>query len=93
MNWFKRYIDFKYDDYWTEILDKIFYVSSINSISSEYYMQLIDICKYDIIKNGIQNLQNFLREFETGPEMGDNHFIFQPAFHNKNFEVKGRKKI
>ena len=41
----------------------------------------------------IPNLQNFLREFVTYQEMGDNDFIFQPAFHNINIGVKGRKKI
>ena len=40
----------------------------------------------------IQNLQNFLQEFVTNPDSGDNHFIFQLAFHNINIGVKGQKK-
>ena len=47
INWFKRYIKYKYDNYWTLSLDKIFNVNPTNRISilnygSEYYMQLID---------------------------------------------------
>ena len=94
MNWFKRYIHFKYDGYWTETLDKILKVSPINKISilnqGREYMQLIENYKYDIIKNMIQN---FLREFVRDREVGDNRIIFQPAFHNMNPCVKVRKKV
>ena len=33
MNWFKMYINHKYDDYWTLSLDRIFKVNPINRIS------------------------------------------------------------
>ena len=48
-----------------------------------------------VIKNMIVNLQSFLREFVTKPEAGDNRFITQPAFYNKNIVEGGcgRKKI
>ena len=60
MNLFKRYINFQYDDYWTETLEKIFNASLINRIyilnqGIEYYTQLIENFKYDIIKYMIQN--------------------------------------
>ena len=63
INWFKRYIDFKYDGFWTKTLDNIFNVSPINRIyilnqGREYYTQLIENHKYDIIKNMIQHFQN-----------------------------------
>ena len=40
----------------------------------------------------IQNLQNFLQEFVTNPDSGDNCFIFQLPFHNNNIGVRGQKK-
>ena len=49
-------------------------------------------CKYNIIKSMLQNLQNFLREFVTSPESGDNHFIFQSVLHDNNIGVKDQKK-
>ena len=39
----------------------------------------------------LQNLQDFLREFVTSPESGDNRFIFQLAFHNNNIVVKAQR--
>ena len=39
----------------------------------------------------LQNLQNFLWEFVTSSESGDNRFIFESVFHNNNIGVKDRK--
>ena len=47
---------------------------------------------YDIIKNILQNLHNFLWEFVTNSKSGDNNFIFQSGFHNKNIGVGGRRR-
>ena len=96
MNWIKRYINFKYYDFWKLTLDKLFKVNPQNRITilnygSEFLSPIINNCKYDIIKNMLQNLQDFLREFVTSPESGDNHFIFQSAFHNNNIVVKDRR--
>ena len=33
MNWFKRYINFKYDDFWTLTLDKLFKINPHNRIT------------------------------------------------------------
>ena len=33
MNWFKRYMNYKYDDYWTLSLDRVFNVNPTNRIS------------------------------------------------------------
>ena len=48
-----------------------------------------------VIKNMIVNLQNFLRDFVTSPEAGDNWFIMQLAFYNKNIVELGcrRKRV
>ena len=96
INWFIRYIDYRYDDFWTLTLDKLFKVNSQNRISipnygSECFSPLIENCKYDIIKSMLHNLQNFLQEFVTRPESGDNCFIFQSVFHNTNIRVKDQK--
>ena len=96
MNWFKRYINYKYDYFWTLTLYKLFKVNpqkriAILNYGSEYFSPIIKNCKYDNIKNMLQNLQDFLREFVTNPESGDNRFIFQSAFHNNNIVVKDRK--
>ena len=40
----------------------------------------------------IKNLQNFLHEFVTKPEYGDNRYIFQSAFHNRNVREGGLKR-
>ena len=85
MNWFKRYINYKYDDFWTLTLDKLFKVNPQNQISilnygSEFFTTIIENCKYDIIKIMLQNLQNFLQEFVTDSEVDDIRFIFQPTF-------------
>ena len=94
MNWFKRYINNKYEDYWTTILDQHLNVSISNrkkilKYGSEYFTPLIRSCKFEIIGNMIKNLQAFLREFVTEPEVGDNRFIFQSSFHNKNIREGG----
>ena len=89
INVFKRYINYKYDDFWTSTLDKLFMVTPPNIISilnygRKYFTTLIANCKYDIFKSMIQNLQNFLLEFVTNLDSGENRFIFQLAFHNIN---------
>ena len=80
LNWFKRYINHKYEDYLTLSIYRIFKVNPINRISilnygSDYYSPLIAKWEHDIIKNIVQNLQNFLPEFVTNSDSGDNHFF------------------
>ena len=46
MKWFKRYINYKYDDLWTATLDKLFKVGPPNRIlilnyGNEYFTPLI----------------------------------------------------
>ena len=96
MNWFKRYMNNKYEDYWTKILDQLLNVSinirkHILKYGSEYFSPLIQSCKFEIIRNMIKNLQIFLRKFVTEPETGDNRFIFQSSFHNMNIREGGKK--
>ena len=55
LNWFKRYINYKYDDFLTLTLDNLFEVNPQNRISilnygSEFFTPIIENCKYDIIK-------------------------------------------
>ena len=81
MNWLKRYINHRYDDYWTTILDEHLGVSPSNrkkiiNYDSEYFTPLIRSCKFEIIRNMIKNLQAFLREFVTDPASGDNRYHF-----------------
>ena len=59
---------------------------------SEFFSPLIRFCKFEIIGNMIKNFQPFLREFVTEPDLGDNRFIFQSFFHNKNIREGGMKK-
>ena len=58
----------------------------------EYFTILIKNCKFDIIKDMIKNLQSFLREFVTKPESGDNRYILQSSFHNRNVREGGQKR-
>ena len=97
MNWFKRYINNKYKDYWTAILDQHLKVSlntrkRLLKYGSEYFSPLIWSCNFEIIRNMIKNLQAFLREFVTEPESGDKCFNFQSSFHNTNIREGGMKK-
>ena len=81
MNWIKRYIHLKYEDFRTEILDKRLGVDKNNrkkilSYGSEYFTKIIEgQWESHVIKSMIVNLQTFLREFVTSPEAGDNRFI------------------
>ena len=80
MYWFKRYINYKNDDYWTVTLYQIFNVSLHNRMTIltqgiEFYNQNAIHCKYSIIRNIIQILQEFLWEFVTIPEEGVNRLI------------------
>ena len=101
MNWLKRYINLHYEDFWTDILDKKLGVNKNNrekilSFGSEYFTKIIQgQWESQVIKNMIVNLQSFLREFVTKPEVGDNCFITQPAFYNRNIVEggRGRKKF
>ena len=57
----------------------------ILSYGSEYFTKIIQgQWESQVIKSMIVNLQSFLREFVTKPEAGDNRFITQPAFYNRN---------
>ena len=64
---------------------------SILNYGSKYYMQLIENCKYNFIKNVIQNWQTFFQEFVTNPDAGDHRFIFHLTVHNSNIGVKSWK--
>ena len=87
-------------DFWTNLLDDIFGVtpdtrSKILSYGSEYFTDIIQgHWESNELRNLIQTLQEFLREFVTCPETGDNRFATQPAFYNKNITGlgKGQKK-
>ena len=100
LNWIKRYIIDKYNDYWTSLLDKILDVTidthhKILSFGSEYFTSIVQgQWESNELRNLILTLQEFLREFVTNPETGDNRFATQPVFYNKNIvgEGKGRKK-
>ena len=96
MNWFKRYINNEYEDYWTKILDQHLNISVSNrkkilKYGSEYFSPIIQSCKFAIIGNMIKNLQAFLRAFVTEADAGDNCFIFQSSFHNENIREGGLK--
>lgn len=98
MNWIKRYIHQEYEDYRTNILDAKLGVDKKNrekilSYGSEYFTKILDEqWESQVIKNMVVNLQNFLRDFVTCPETGDNRFIMQPAFYNRNIVEDGSKK-
>ena len=62
---------------------------------SEYFNHIIQQdWESDQLKEMILTMQELLREFVTDPETGDNRFITQPVFYNKNIvgTVKGKKK-
>ena len=100
LNWIKRYIIDKYNDYWTSLLDESFHVTidthhKILSFEREYFKSIVQgQWESNELRTLILTLQEFLREFVTSPETGDNRFATQPVFYNKNIagEGKGMKK-
>ena len=99
-NWIKRYIFHGYDDFWTDILDEVLGVNintrkNILLYGSEYFNSIIQQdWESDQLKELILTLQELLREFVTDPETGDNRFITQSVFFNKNItcNYRGRKR-
>ena len=76
LNWIKRYIIDKYNDYWTSLLDEILDVTidtrhKILSFGSEYFTSIVQgQWESNDLRNLILTLQEFLREFVTSPETG-----------------------
>ena len=99
-NWIKRYIFHGYDDFWTDILDEILGVTinthkNILQYGSEFLNHIIQQdWESDQLKEMILTMQELLREFVTDPETGDNRFITQSVFFNKNItcNIKGKKR-
>ena len=95
-NWIKRYIFHRYDDYWTDILDEVLGVNINNRknilyYGSEYFNHIIQQdWESDQLRGLILTMQELLREFVTDPETGDNRFITQPVFFNKNITCNFR---
>ena len=89
LNWIKRYITEKYDDFWTDKLDDLLDVTlatrkTILKWGSEQFNPAISKCKNPAIRSLLCSLQELTEKFVTSPETGDNRYIFQPIFHNKN---------
>ena len=99
-NWIKRYIFQGYDDFWTDILDEVLGVTintckNILQYGSEFFNHILQQdWESDQLKNLILTMQELLREFVTDPETGDNRFITQSVFFNKNItcNLKGKRR-
>ena len=89
-----------YDDFWIDILDGVLGVNintrkNILHYGNEYFNHIIQQdWELDQLKELILTMQKLLREFVTDPETGDNRFITQPVFFNRNItcNVKGKKR-
>ena len=70
----------KYNDFWADLLDEILGVTinarhKILSFGGEYFTPIIQgQWESNELRNLISILQEFLREFVTNPESGDNRF-------------------
>ena len=98
INWMHRYICQNYDDFWTTLLDNILDVdkssrTKILKWGPEEFNKPIEKCNNRFIKPLLVSMKLLYTKFVTPPEAGDNRFIFQPVFRNKNFMrvAKGRK--
>ena len=81
------------------MLDKLLGVTKIsrNSIlhwGPEEFNRPIEKCDNRFLKPLLVSMKLLYTKFITPPEYGDNRFIFQPVFRNKNFTriVKGKKQ-
>ena len=94
-----RYISLGYKDFWTSILDKFLDVNpqtrkNILKWGSEEFNRPIEKCNNRFLKPLLVSMKLLYTKFVTPPEYGDNRFIFQPVFRNKNItRVKNKKWI
>merc|ERR1712082_502747 len=93
LKWMKRYDSEQYKDFWTNILDEVLKVTptsreQILKWGSEQFEPTISNCKSSTIKTLLQCMQELTEKFVTPPETGDNRFIFQPLFQNKNLKYQ-----
>ena len=99
INWMHRYISQSYDDFWTSILDNLLGVTktsrkTILHWGPEEFNRPIEKCNNRFMTPLLVSMKLLYTRFVTPPESGDNRFIFQPVFRNKNFTriVKGKKQ-
>ena len=98
INWMHRYICQNYDDFWTSILDQFLNVDkntrrNILKWGPEEFNRPIEKCNNRFIKPLLVSMKLLYIKFITPPEFGDNRFIFQPVFRNRNLMriAKGKR--
>ena len=94
-----RYITLDYNDFWTTLLDTYFDIPTRNrkcilEWGPEEFNKPIERCNNRFLKPIMQSMKLLYTKFVTPPETGDNRFIFQPIFRNKNITriVKGKRR-
>ena len=92
-----RYICQNYDDFWTSILDQILNVDKntrkkILKWGPKEFNRPIEKCNR-FIKPLLVSMKLLYIRFITPPETGDNRFIFQLVFRNRNLMriAKGKR--
>ena len=60
---------------------------------SEEFNNLINKCNNRFLKHIIKSMQLVHKKILTTPESGNNRFIFQPLFRNKNQQKKWKGKL
>ena len=85
-----RYICQNYDDFWTTLLDKLLDIDKqsrkkILKWGPEEFNRPIEKYNNKFIRPPLVSMKLLYTRFVTPPEAGDNRFIFQPVFRNKNF--------
>ena len=93
------YVTLKYNDFWTTLQDNclrldIHNKNQILACGSAEYNRPIEKCKNRILCPKLKAMNTIMEICLTAPETGDNRFIFQPIFHNKNLQLirKGKKR-
>ena len=93
-----RYVCQNYNDFWTTLLDHLLDIDKhsrrkILKWGPEEFNRPIEKCNNRFIKPLLVSMKLLYTKFVTPPEAGDNRFIFQPVFRNKNFMrvAKGRR--
>ena len=93
-----RYITLGYDDFWTSLLDMYLGITEttrkkILEWGPEEFNKPIEKCRNKCLKPIITSMKLLYMKFVAPPEIGDNRFIFQPIFQNKNITRKVKGKI
>ena len=98
INWMHRYTSLNCNDFWTPLLDTLLAVNpatkpKILEWGSKDFINPMNRCNNHFHKPIIKSITILYEKFQTPPESGNNRFIFQPVFRNRNLQIKWKGKL